>query len=86
MTDGMRSPNYLTAMEALRDSIVADIAVCESMRDKAALYNRLEPVLRAINEVRPKEAVGDGIDEITARRNARRAGARKSPARAKRSG
>lgn len=83
---GMNSADYLTALEAMRDAIVADLEVCESMRDRAALYNRLEPVLKAIKDSRPKEAVGDGIDEIAARRSARRTSATKSSSRAKRSG
>ena len=82
----MNSPDYLTALEAVRDSIVADLDACESMRDRAALYTRLESTLRLIKDARPKEAVGDGIDEITARRHARRSGAAKGEARAKRSG
>lgn len=53
---------------------------------KAALVAQFRATLAEIDELKPKEAVGDGIDEITARRNARRAGAAKSPARAKRSG
>lgn len=81
----LSSPDFLTAMEAMRDAIVADLEVCESMRDKASLYNRLESVQKIIKDSRPKEAEGDGIDEIAARRAARRPGAAKAPARAQQS-
>lgn len=82
----LSSPDYLTAMEALRDAIVADLEVCESMRDRAALYVRLESAQRLIKDARPKEAEGDGIDEIAARRAARRTSPAKGSGRAKQSG
>lgn len=83
--NAMNSPDYLTALEAVRDSIVADLDACESMRDRAALYTRLESTLRLIKEARPAEQEGDPVDEIARRRSARRAVAAKSPSRAKRS-
>lgn len=79
------SGDYLAALEATRDAIVADLEVCESMRDKAALYNRLESTLRLIHEAKPAEQKGDALDEIAQRRAARRTSAAKSPSRAKRS-
>lgn len=48
---------------------------------KAALVGQYRATLEEIDELTPKEAVGDGIDEIAARRGARRAG----PAKAARS-
>lgn len=86
MTSPLTSSDYLTAMEAMRDAIVADLKVCESMRDKAALYNRLESVQKIIKDSRPKEAEGDGIDEIAARRSARRTRPAQTAGRAKQSG
>ena len=88
MTDlsAVSSGDYLAALEATRDAIVADLGACESMRDKAALYNRLESTLRLINDAKPPEQKGDAVDEIAKRRAARRAGTSKPPSRAKRSG
>lgn len=40
---------------------------------KAALVAQFRATLAEIDELSPKEAVGDGIDEIAARRAARRA-------------
>jgi len=77
---------YLQALEAIRDALVADLTMCESMRDKAALYNRLELTLRLIEDVKPKEPEGDGIDEIAQRRATRRSSPASGSARAKRSG
>ena len=88
MTDlsAVTSGDYLAALEATRDAIVADLGACESMRDKAALYNRLESTLKLIKDAKPAEQKGDALDEIAQRRAARRTSAAKSPARAKRSG
>ena len=86
MTDAptMNSSDYLTALTATRDSIVSDLALCESMRDKAALYTRLESTLKLIEAAKPNEQKGDTVDEIAKRRAARRAGSAKSSGRAKR--
>lgn len=51
---------------------------------KAALVAQYRATLAEIDELTPKEAVGDSVDEIAARRAARRAGAAKSAGRAKR--
>ena len=80
------SGDYLAGLAATRDAIVVDLAECESMRDKAALYNRLESVMKLINDATPAEQKGDALDEIAQRRAARRTSAAKGPARAKRSG
>lgn len=63
----------LAALEAMRDQIAIDLQSCESMRDKAALYLRLDGVLKSIDEIRPAIVKGDAVDEIAARRAARRA-------------
>lgn len=86
MTDlsAVSSGDYLAGLEATRDAIVADLGTCDSMRDKAALYNRLESVLKLINEAKPEEKSGDGIDEIAARRTARRSGTASTADRSKR--
>lgn len=87
MTDlsAITSGDYLEALHATRDAIVADLQVCESMRDRAALYNRLESVLKLIKDETPAKQEGDALDEIAQRRAARRTSAAKSPSRAKRS-
>ena len=46
---------------------------------KAALVAQYRATLAEIDELTPKEVVGDGIDEIAARRGARRAGSTKAP-------
>lgn len=66
------SGDYLAGLQATRDAIVADLALCESMRDKAALYNRLESVMKLINDAKPPEQKGDAVDEIAQRRATRR--------------
>jgi len=72
----------LAAMEAMRDQIAADLQACESMRDKASLYLRLADVLKTIDELRPVAVKGDAVDEIAARRSARRSVASPGAARA----
>jgi len=53
---------------------------------KAALVVQYRATLAEIDELTPKELVGDGIDEIAARRSARRPSAAKDSGRAGRSG
>lgn len=74
----------LAGLRALRDSIAGDLIACEQMRDKAALYKRLEDVLQQIEALEPSKAEGDSVDEIAARRAARRAGTTKGSGRAQR--
>lgn len=76
----------LAALEAVRDLIAADLEACESMRDKAALYLRFTDTINAIDAIRPPEVKGDAVDEIAARRAARRAGTSARSSRAKNSG
>jgi uncharacterized protein HemX len=77
----VRAGETLSTLEAIRDQIAADLQACESMRDKAALYLRLADVLKTIDEIRPAVVKGDAVDEIAARRAARRAGAASRAAR-----
>lgn len=51
---------------------------------KAALVAQFRACLAEIDELSPKEAIGDGIDEIAKRRATRRSSAAKSEGRAKR--
>ena len=82
----VRRGQTLESLEAMRAQIAADLEVCDSMRDRAALYLRLEKVIDRIEELRPAEVKGDSVDEIAARRTARRAGAATGSSRAKRPG
>jgi hypothetical protein len=52
---------------------------------KAALVAQYRATLAEIAELEPKEAAGDGIDEIAARRTARRPGSAKHPSRSEQS-
>lgn len=65
--------DLLKSLEGIRDQIAVDLDACESMRDRVALYLRLESVLARIEEAKP-DAKGDVVDEIAARRSARRSG------------
>lgn len=53
---------------------------------KAALVGQFRATLAEIDELSPKEETGDAIDEIAARRDARRARPAARPNRSKRSG
>lgn len=77
---------FLAGLVAVRDQIAADLEQCDSMRDRAALYMRLVDVLARIEEAKPAEAKGDAVDEIAARRSARRSGTSAYSSRAKHSG
>lgn len=66
----------LASLRALRDAIAGDLAACESMRDKSALYQRLMDVLSQIDAAEKSEPVKKGtpLDELTAKRAARSSG------------
>lgn len=81
----LKSNELVASLEALRDQIAADLEVCESMRDKAALYMRMVDVLARLEDARPVQAKGDAVDEIAARRAARRSGTPAYSSRAKHS-
>lgn len=85
LTESAESGDRLQALKDLRDLLARNIADCDSLRDLASLSGRFQAVLSEIDELSPKEAAGDGIDEIAKRRAARRAGPAKSPGRAKQS-
>lgn len=54
-------------LRALRDRLAADIEVCESGRDLAALSARLTDVLERIAAL-PAEKKGTALDELARRR------------------
>jgi hypothetical protein len=86
LRESAESGNRLAALRDLRDLLAARIEDCESMRDLASLAGRLQSVLEEIAKLDPPKAEGDGIDEIAARRSARRSSPAKGSSRAKRSG
>lgn len=64
----------LEGLIALRDTLAGAIDECDSLRDLSSLSSRLSEVLGQIAELTPTEKAGDPIDEIAARRTARRSG------------
>lgn len=82
--DTIAAGDLLGSLEATRNEIAADLEACESMRDKAALYLRLADVLARIEQSKPEPVRGDAVDEIAARRAARRSGTPEGSTRAKR--
>lgn len=83
--DSAASGDRLETLKALRDTLAGRIDGCESGRDLAALSRQMTLVLAEIAELSPTDEV-DVVDEIAARRNARRSGAASGAARAKRPG
>lgn len=85
LTESAEAGNRLEALCDLRDLLARQIQACDSLRDLASLSGRFQSVLAEIAELEPKKAEGDGVDEIAARRAARRTSAGKGSSRAKRS-
>lgn len=84
--EAVSGSDQLAALRAVRDQITRDLEACEAMRDKAALYLRLTDVLDKIQALQPPEKKGDAVDEIAARRAARRTGTAAGSSRTKRPG
>jgi hypothetical protein len=72
----------LDDLTKLREDLLAWMDEAPADR-KAALVAQYRATLAEIDELSPKEAVGDSVDEIAARRAARRSGAPKGAGRAK---
>lgn len=71
--DAAASGDRLAALEALRDHIAGLVGASDSARDVAALSGQLTMVLKQIEEIQGKEpAKVSAVDEIAARRKARR--------------
>lgn len=85
LSEVLQAGQLVASLERLRDEIAADLEECQSMRDKAALYMRLTDVLSRIEEARPVKSKGDAVDEIAARRAARRTSAAPNTSRSKHS-
>ena len=75
----------LDDLVTLREQLLAWMDEAPADR-KAPLVAQFRATLAEIDELAPEEKSGDGIDEITARRAARRAGTAKAATRSKRSG
>jgi hypothetical protein len=73
----------LEDLQALREQL--SVWLVEAPVDrKAALVAQYRATIAEIDELEPKEAVGDGIDQIAERRAARRTGPAKGASSAKR--
>jgi hypothetical protein len=86
LRESAESGDRLATLRDLRDLLAIQIEACDSLRDLASLSGRLQAVMDQIAELEPQKVEGDGVDEITARRAARRASSPKNPSRSKRSG
>lgn len=62
----------LARLIAVRDAIEDQFRAGVEPRDFAALSREFRATLAEIDELSPKEVAGDAIDEIAARRDARR--------------
>lgn len=65
-------PSRLDALQELRDKLREWVEEAPADR-RAALVGQYRATLAEIDELSPKEETGDAIDEIAARRTARRA-------------
>lgn len=75
----------LEALQALRDELIGWVRDAPVDR-KAALVAQYRATLLEIAELAPPEQKGDAVDEIAARRAARRSGTAQDTRRAKRPG
>jgi len=66
----------VTALEAVRDAIAADLEACESYRDRCGLYLRLVDVLGKLDDQARASAApaGDAVDQLQRRRALRLGG------------
>lgn len=73
LLDAASGGDRLTALEALRDHLALLAGSSDSARDVAALSGQLTQVLKQIEELQGKApAAVSAVDEIAARRKARR--------------
>jgi len=81
-----KHPGRLADLLLMREQIWASIDAADADR-RAPLFARLESVLAQIETLEARTAkAGDPVDEIAARRDARRAAATAAPGNAKRGG
>ena len=73
LVESAASGDRLATLEALRDHIAGLVGASDSARDVAALSGQLTVVLKQIEEIHGKApAKVSAVDEIAARRKARR--------------
>ena len=73
LLDAAASGDRLATLEALRDQMALLIGSSGSARDVAALSGQMTLILKQIDEIRDKKpATVSAVDEIAARRKARR--------------
>jgi len=80
-----RLDDLLELRDALRPQVLSEHTE-HGLQGVSGLVGQYVKVLAEIEELQPKESTGDGIDEIAARRAARRSSAPAGKGRAKRSG
>jgi hypothetical protein len=73
---------HLEDLVQLREDLLIWMGEAPADR-KAALVAQFRATIEKIDELTPREAVGDGIDEVATRRAARRSGSTKGEDRAK---
>jgi hypothetical protein len=80
-----RLDDLIELRDALRPQVLSEHTE-HGLQGVSGLVGQYVKILAEIEELQPKESTGDGIDEIAARRSARRSSTAKSAGRAKRSG
>jgi hypothetical protein len=78
-----RLDDLIELRDALRPQVL-DVHSEHGLQGVSGLVGQYVKILAEIEELSPKESVGDGIDEIAARRAARRSSPAKGADRAKR--
>jgi hypothetical protein len=79
-----RLDDLLELRDALRPQVLSEHTE-HGLQGVSGLVGQYVKILAEIEELQPKESTGDGIDEIAARRAARRSGSAAGAGRAKRS-
>ena len=80
-----RLDDLIELRDALRPQVLSEHTE-HGLQGVSGLVGQYVKILAEIEELSPKESTGDGIDEIAARRAARRAGPAKGAGRARKSG
>jgi hypothetical protein len=80
-----RLDDLLELRDALRPQVLSEHTE-HGLQGVSGLVGQYVKILAEIEELQPKESTGDGIDEIAARRAARRSSPPAGKSRAKRSG
>lgn len=78
-----RLDDLIELRDALRPQVLSEHTE-HGLQGVSGLVGQYVKILAEIEELQPKESTGDGIDEIAARRVARRSGSAEGKGRAKR--